>query len=157
MMQRVRIGALTVSTVLLTIGASASAEPNRIENHMPCDRNGTTIKDAPWTMAIQEKIGLRIVHGTRYFIWRGAAGPTCAFARRNVGRLVRAATPRALRLASFGGLRCRVDRLGPQLLGFDLGPLGLAAGPQWVFRQDATSPGSFRCAEHASGLSTLLR
>jgi len=95
MMQRVRIGALTVSTVLLTIGASASAEPNRIENHMPCDRNGTTIKDAPWTMAIQDKIGLRIVHGTTYFIWRGAAGPSCAFARRNVGRLVRLATPRA--------------------------------------------------------------
>src|SRR5437667_8696313 len=97
------------AALVLTMGASASAEPNRVENQ--CDRTSTRIKTAPWRVAIQEAIGPRIARGTWYFIWTGTDGPSCAFARRKVARLVRLRTPRALRRASFAGLQCRVRLL----------------------------------------------
>jgi hypothetical protein len=110
MTHTLRVGAVAASAAVMTIGASASANSNRAETHQQCDLNGTTIKTAPWKMAIQETAGLRIVRGTRYFIWIGAAGPSCAFARRNVSRLARLGTPLALRRASVDGLQCRVGR-----------------------------------------------
>jgi hypothetical protein len=61
-------------------------------------------------MGILDKIGVRIKHGTRYFLRAGSAGPSCAVARNKLAHIATLRTRKAIRAASFGGLDCDVGQ-----------------------------------------------
>jgi hypothetical protein len=103
------VQAVTATAVFaLTAAVSASTQPTR---QMPsCGANGITLKIAPWRMGIQEAVGVRVIGGTKYLGRAGESGPSCDLAKRKVAQLARLRTARAVRLASFAGLHCRIGR-----------------------------------------------
>ena len=105
------VQAVTTTAVLaLTAAASASTQPTRKMPWVSCGANGITLKIAPWKMGIQEAVGVRVTGGTKYFVRVGEFGPSCDLAKRKVAELARLRTARAVRLASFAGLHCRIGR-----------------------------------------------
>lgn len=77
-------------------------------------------------MGIQDAIGVRIKHGKKYFLRAGSAGPSCAVARKKLAHIARLRTRKAIRTASFGGLRCDVGHRDLNVLW--VRPLGAWAG-----------------------------
>jgi hypothetical protein len=95
-----------------------------------CGSSGVTIRSAPWTMGIEDSIGVRIKHGTTYFLRAGDAGPSCTVARKKLAHIAKLRTRRAIRAASFGGLHCDVGHRDLNVLW--VRPLGAWAGC-WTF------------------------
>ena len=91
---------------------------------------GHTIKRAPWTMGFQDAVGVRVIRGTKYFIWTGDAGPSCGVATRAVARLAQLRTAREVRAASVGRLQCRAS--APERPAIWVRPRG-AWGGCWTF------------------------
>lgn len=77
---------------------------------------GVTIRTAHWTMAIQGSVGVRLKHGTKYFLRAGSSGPSCADAKRMLSHVARLRTRAAIRAASFAGFHCDVGRLDQHVL-----------------------------------------
>jgi hypothetical protein len=77
-------------------------------------------------MGIQDTIGVRVKHGTKYFLRAGSVGPTCADAKRMLSHIAKLRTRKAIRAASFGDLHCDVGRHDPHVLW--VRPLGAWAG-----------------------------
>jgi len=107
MLRLLQVSAAGVALAALFASVTALSGPTRTMPYNAC--GGHTIKRAPWTMGVQDAIGLRVIRGTKYFIWTGSAGPSCAVAIRTVARLGQLRTARAVRAASFGGLQCRAS------------------------------------------------
>ena len=100
-----RVVLVSLAAVALGVAGSASSSPTKFQ----LQRCEGLVKGAPWTEAIRGGIGP--VRGSRYAVWIGSFGPSCALAKSQAARLSRLRTPRALRRASFGGLKCRISRL----------------------------------------------
>jgi hypothetical protein len=107
MLRLLKVFAAGVTLAVLLAEATALSGSARTMPYNAC--GGHTIKRAPWTMGVQDPIGLRVIRGTKYFIWSGSAGPPCDVATRAVARLAQLRTARAVRAASFGGLQCRAS------------------------------------------------
>ena len=105
MPQLLRVVLVPVAAVALGVAGSAGGGPT----HVQLQRCEGLVKGAPWTEAIRGSIGP--VRGSRYAVWMGSFGPPCALAKSQTARLSRLRTPRALRRASFGGLKCRISPL----------------------------------------------
>src|SRR6185503_15564857 len=105
-----RRGLQTCAAGIVLAAVVAAAAPSRPTRATWNSCGAHTIKRAPWTMGVQDAIGVRVIGGTKYFIWSGDAGPGCAVAARAVARLAQLRTARAVRAASFGGLQCRTRR-----------------------------------------------
>jgi hypothetical protein len=105
MPQLLRVVLVTVAAVALGVAGSASGSLTQLQ----LQRCEGLVKGAPWTEAIRGSIGP--VRGRRYAVWIGSFGPSCALAKSHAARLSRLGTPRALRRASFGGLKCRITPL----------------------------------------------
>jgi hypothetical protein len=86
------------------VGGTARAHPTVPTHHVPCAR----VIGMPWKMTIQEKLGLKVVHGHRYEVWNGSL--SCDRAGQLVPEMTRARTAPKLRALSFGGMKCRVVR-----------------------------------------------
>jgi hypothetical protein len=127
--------ALILTFVLALTGAVlATTSQARKMQWFVCGSNSVKIRSAPWTMGIKDPIGVRIKHGTRYFLRAGSAGPSCTVARKKLAQIARLRTRKAIRAASFGGLHCDVDvgQYDPHVLW--VRPLGAWAGC-WTFCQ----------------------
>jgi hypothetical protein len=123
--------ALILSVALvLTAAALVSTSQARKMQWFVCGPNGVKIRTAPWRMGIEDTIGVRIKHGTKYFLRAGSAGPSCAVARNKLAHIATLRTRKAIRAASFGGLHCDVGRHDPHVLW--VRPLGAWAGC-WSF------------------------
>jgi hypothetical protein len=94
-----------VAAVALCVAGSASGAPTKRQ----LQRCEGLVKGAPWTKGVRGSIGP--VRGSRYAVWVGSFGPSCALAKSHAARLSRLRTPGALRRASFGGLKCRISPL----------------------------------------------
>jgi hypothetical protein len=85
------------------------------------------LRTAPWTIGIQDTIGVGITHGTKYWLRVGGPGPSCAVARNKLAHIATLRTRKAIRAASFGGFHCDVARrYAPDVLW--VRPLGAWAG-----------------------------
>ena len=102
------------------------------------------LRTAPWTIGIQDTIGVDITHGTKYWLRVGGPGPSCAVARNKLAHIAKLRTRKAIRAASFGGFHCDVaPRYAPDVLW--VRPLGAWAGCWTADKQapaGATSSGS---------------
>jgi hypothetical protein len=105
MLQLLRVLLVSVAAVALGVAGSASGRPT----HLQLQRCDGLVKGAPWTEGFRGTFGP--VRGNRYAVWIGTYGPSCAFAKSHAARLSRLGTPRALRRASFGGLKCSITPL----------------------------------------------
>lgn len=105
MSHSLRVVAVSVAAVALSVAGSASGKPTTLQ----LQRCEGLVKGAPWTEAIRASIGP--VRGSTYAVWIGSFGPSCAFAKSHAARLSRLGTPGALRRASVGGLKCRISPL----------------------------------------------
>jgi hypothetical protein len=124
----VRLLLALILTVAVTAAALVvSTSEARKMQWFACGQNGVTLRTAPWTMGIQDNIGVRIKHGTTYFLDAGGPGPSCAVARNKLAHIAKLRTRKAIRAASFGGLHCDVARrYDPHVLW--VRPLGAWAG-----------------------------
>lgn len=68
-----------------------------------------TVVAQPWTVKVQENIGVLSYRGTRYKVFNGSFF-ACSTARALVPRMVRTGTAEKLRAASFDEMACREDR-----------------------------------------------
>lgn len=119
--------ALILTVVLaLTAAALVTTSQARKTQWFVCGSNGVKLRSAPWTMGIKDPIGVRIKHGTRYFLRAGSVGPSCAVARRKLVQIATLRTRKAIRAASFGGLHCDVGHRDLNVLW--VRPLGAWAG-----------------------------
>jgi hypothetical protein len=100
-----RVVFLLVAAVGLGVAGSASSRPTKFQ----LQRCEGLVKGAPWTESIRGSVGP--VRGSRYAVWIGSFGPSCALAKQQAARLSRLRTSSALRRASFGGFKCRVSPL----------------------------------------------
>lgn len=98
---RVLVSVAAVAT--LGVAGAAAGEPTRT-HFQRCEG---LVKGALWSGVF----GTSSRFGNRYAVWVGSSGPSCPFAKSNTARLSRLGKPRALRRASFGGLKCRVSPL----------------------------------------------
>jgi hypothetical protein len=114
---------LTVSLALVGAGLATTSQAQKMQ-WFTC--SGVKIPAASWTMGIEDAIGVRIKHGTRYFLRAGSAGPSCAVARKRLAHIARLRTRKAIRAASFGGLHCDVGHRDLNVLW--VRPLGAWAG-----------------------------
>ena len=57
-------------------------------------------------MAVQDKVGLRVVHGHRYEVWNGTL--SCDRARQLVPEMTRTRTAAKLLALTVDGMKCRV-------------------------------------------------
>ena len=96
---------LAIAAIVLGVTGSASGGPTKLQ----FERCDGLVKGAPWTEAFRGSIGPE--RGSRYAVWIGSWGPSCASAKSHAARLSRLGTARALRRASFGGLKCRISPL----------------------------------------------
>ena len=101
----VSFAAVSFAVIALGIAGSASGGPTNLQ----LQRCEGLVRGAPWTEAIRGSIGP--VSGSRYAVWTGSFGPSCAFAKSHAARLSRLRTALALRRASVGGLKCRISPL----------------------------------------------
>lgn len=162
MSQLLRAVLVSVAALALGVAGSATGDPTTRVHLLRCKG---LVKGAPWTEAIQESVGPRIVRGSTYAVWIGSFGPPCALAKSKTAQLSRLGTPRALRRASFSRLQCRIAAVlcvrqiglgaAPDGRGWllddrqpTLGPLLLLAAAQVARitgdREAATSPSSGR-------------
>jgi hypothetical protein len=119
--------ALILTLALAVTGAAlVSTSQARKMQWFVCGQNGVKIRTAPWTMGIEDAIGVRIKHGTKYFLRAGSAGPSCAAARKKLAHIATLRTRKAIRAASFGGLHCDVGQHDLNVLW--VRPLGAWAG-----------------------------
>jgi hypothetical protein len=110
----VRLLLALILTVALTAAGLVSTSQARKMQWFTC--GGVTVRTAPWTMAIQDSIGVRLKHGTKYFLRAGSRGPSCADAKRMLAHVARLRTRAAIRAASFAGFHCDVGRLDQHVL-----------------------------------------
>jgi hypothetical protein len=121
----VRLLLALILTVAVTAAVLVSTSQARKMQWFVC--GSVTLRTAPWTMGIQDTIGVRIKHGTKYFLRAGGPGPSCAVARNKLAHIATLRTRKAIRAASFGGLHCDVARRqDPHVLW--VRPLGAWAG-----------------------------
>jgi hypothetical protein len=117
---------LTVALALTAASLVSTSQARRMQ-WFTCGQNGVTLRTAPWTMGIQDTIGVGISHGTHYFLRVGGPGPSCAVARNKLAHIAKLRTRKAIRAASFGGFHCDVARrYAPDVLW--VRPLGAWAG-----------------------------
>ena len=116
---------LTVA-LALTAAALVTTSQARKMQWFVCGQNGVKIRTAPWRMGIEDSIGVRIKHGTKYFLRAGSFGPSCAVARNKLAHIATLRTRKAIRAASFGGLDCDVGQRDLNVLW--VRPLGAWAG-----------------------------
>jgi hypothetical protein len=123
----VRLLLALILTLAVTAAVLVSTSQARKMQWFVCGQNGVKIRSAPWTMGIQDTIGVRIKHGTKYLLRAGGPGPSCAVARNKLAHIATLRTRKAIRAASFGGLHCDVARRqDPHVLW--VRPLGAWAG-----------------------------
>jgi hypothetical protein len=122
----VRLLLALILTVAVTAAVLVSTSQARKMQWFTCGQNGVTLRTAPWKMGIVDKIGVRIKHGTRYILRAGSTGPSCAVARKKLAHIARLRTRKAIRAASFGGLRCDVGQRDLNIVW--VRPLGAWAG-----------------------------
>lgn len=115
-----------VLTVALALTAAALVTTSQARRMQWFTCGAVKIRAAPWTMGIEDAIGVRIKHGTKYFLRAGSAGPSCAVARKKLAHIATLRTRKAIRAASFGGLHCDVGQ--PDLDVRWVRPLGAWAG-----------------------------
>jgi hypothetical protein len=113
---RVRLLFALILTVAFALAAAALATTSQARKMQWFTCGNAKIRAAPWTMGIQDAIGVRVKHGTRYFLRAGSVGPSCAVARKKLAHIATLRTRRAIRAASFGGLHCDVGQHDPHVL-----------------------------------------
>ena len=92
---------LSVAVVLTAAALVASTSQARKMQWFTCGQNGVTLRTAPWTMGIQDTIGVRIKHGTTYFLRAGDPVPhaplpaTSSRISRNSGHERQSVQPRS--------------------------------------------------------------
>jgi hypothetical protein len=100
-----RVVLVSVAAVALCVAGSASGAPARLQ----LQRCVGLVKGAPWTKGVRGSIGP--VRGSRYAVWIGSFGPSCALTKSKAARLSGLRTPQGLQRASFGELKCRISPL----------------------------------------------
>jgi len=79
---------LTAALALIGAGQVTTSQARQMASH-ECG-SPVTIRSAPWTMGIQDSIGVRVKHGTTYFLRAGDSGPPCGVARKKLAHLEQA-------------------------------------------------------------------
>jgi hypothetical protein len=115
-----------ILTLALALAFAALATTSQARKMQWFTCGNVKIRAAPWTMGIEDAIGVRIKHGTKYFLRAGSAGPSCAVARKKLAHIATLRTRKAIRAASFGGLHCDVGKHDLNVLW--VRPLGAWAG-----------------------------
>jgi hypothetical protein len=122
----VRLLLALILTVAVALAAAFLATTSQARKMQWFTCGNVKIRAAPWAMGIQDAIGVRIKHGTKYFLRAGSVGPSCAVARKKLAHIATLRTRRAIRAASFGGLHCDVGQHDLNILW--VRPLGAWAG-----------------------------
>ena len=109
-----------------------------------CGPNGVKIRTAPWRMGIEDSIGVRIKHGTKYFLRAGSFGPSCAVARNKLAHIATLRTRKAIRAPRSEASTAMSGDTTPTFSGYVHSAPGPAAGrPRPRCPQGATSSGSW--------------
>jgi hypothetical protein len=132
---------LTAALALIGAGQVTTSQARQMASH-ECG-SPVTIRSAPWTMGIQDSIGVRVKHGTTYFLRAGDSGPPCGVARKKLAHIAKLRTRQAIRAASFGGLHCGLTHGTPMFSGYARSAPGPVAGhSRPTSSQGATSSGN---------------